>query len=271
MSVGLSTYAFFWRMSARAPRPLSLEAVVEQTAAAGAQVLQICDHPGLAAMSAAELAELRALGDGLGVAFEVGFRGVRAAQLLRFLEVARALGAGVVRTMLSAGDDRPALSEAVAELRAAVPRFDDAGVRLGLETYEVFSTAELVRVIEEVGESALGVCLDPANTVARLEHPKETIDQVTDYVVNLHVKDFAFQRASGLVGFTLSGCELGTGLLDVEYLYARVRPEARGISQIVEHWLPWQGSAAATIEAEERWTERSLAVMASLGGVGRGR
>ncbi len=265
MSIGLSTYAFFWRMSERAGRPLSLEAVVEQTAAAGAQVLQICDHPRLAALSATELVALRGLGADVGVAFEVGFRGVRAAQLERFLEVARALGARVVRTMLSAGDDRPTLGEAVAELRVAAPRFRDAGVRLGLETYEVFSTEELVRVVEEVGDPALGVCLDPANTVARLEHPKQTIDRVVDHVVNLHVKDFAFRRAPGLVGFTLSGCELGTGLLDVEYLYDRVRPGTRGISQIVEHWLPWQGSGKATVDTEKRWTAHSLAVMGRLG------
>ena len=265
MSVGLSTYAFFWRMSAQVGDPLSLEEVVDETAAAGAEVLQICDHPELVEHSATQLAALRARGAAAGVAFEVGFRGVRALQLDRFLEVAVALGAGVVRTMLASGDDRPAPFEAVAELRVAAPRFADAGVRLGLETYEACSTEELVRVVEEVGDPGVGICLDPANMVARLEHPSKTIDRAAAHVVNLHVKDFTFRRAPGLVGFSLVGCELGTGLLDVGYLYGRVRPRSRGISEIVEHWLPWQGSAQATVETEARWTAHSLAAMGRLG------
>lgn len=265
MTIGLSTYAFFWRKSDRASHPVSLEAMIEQTAAAGAEVLQICDVPQLEGLSAVELGQLKATGERVGVAFEVGFRGVRANRLERFLEVAKCLGAGVVRTMLGFNDDRPSVDEAVSELRAIAPRYAAAGVKIGLETYEMFSTRDLVRVVEGVDDPAVGICLDPANTVARLEHPRETIDQVAEHVVNLHVKDFFFARAPGLVGFSLSGCELGTGLLDLGYLYERVRPGARGISQIVEHWLPWQGSEEATIETEERWTARSLFLMRELG------
>ncbi len=146
---------------------------------------------------------------------------------------------------------------------AIAPRNAAAEVKIGLETYEM--TSDLVRVVEGVDDPAVGICLDPANTVARLEHPRETIDQVAGHVVNLHVKDFSFAKARGLVGFSLSGCELGTGLLDRGYLYDLVCPGARGISQIVEHWLAWQGSEGATIETEERWTARSLLVMKELG------
>ena len=261
MTIGLSTYAFFWRRSARVSHPLDLFAVIERTAAAGAGVLQICDVPDLERLAATELAALRAASEQVGVALEVGFRGVRSANLERFLEIAVALRARMVRTMLGAGTDRPTVREAVAELRAVAPRFADAGVKIGLETYEAFSTSDLVRVIAGVDDPGIGVCLDPANTVARLEHPRATIDQVAGHVVNLHVKDFAFERAPGLVGFALTGRELGAGMLDLEYLYDRVRPADHGISQIVEHWLPWQGDEVATVETEERWTEHSLAVM----------
>jgi len=266
VTIGLSTYAFFWRRSERVSRPLDLLAVIERTAAAGAGVLQICDLPGLERLSATELAALRAASEQAGVALEVGFRGVRSASLERFLDIAVALRARLVRTMLGAGADRPTVQEAVRELRAVAPRYADAGVRIGLETYEVFATSDLLRVVTGVGDPGIGVCLDPANTVARLEQPHATIDQVAEHVVNLHVKDFTFTRSPGLVGFALTGCELGTGLLDLGYLYDRVRPSERGISEIVEHWLPWQGDEVTTVETEERWTERSLAVMRGLAG-----
>lgn len=82
--------------------------------------------------------------------------------------------------------------------------FDDRSssvdVTLALETYEQVSTADLLTIVEAVGDPDLGICLDPANVVARLENPRETIDLCAEHVVNLHVKDFRFERQSGLIG-----------------------------------------------------------------------
>lgn len=51
MAIGLSTYAFFWRSWDAAPRPLSLVAMLDETARLGASVLQICDYPAIESMS----------------------------------------------------------------------------------------------------------------------------------------------------------------------------------------------------------------------------
>ena len=40
-------------------------------------------------------------------------------------------------------------------------------------------------------------------------------------------------------------------------------PDARGISRIVEHWLPWQGDSATTTALEQRWTEHTLSHLRS--------
>jgi len=37
-----------------------------------------------------------------------------------------------------------------------------------------------------------------------------------------------------------------------------VRPDERGINQVIEHWLPWQGDSATTITLEDEWTLHSL-------------
>lgn len=57
-------------------------------------------------------------------------------------------------------------------------------------------------------------------------------------VINRHVKDFAFSRRDGWVGFTVAGAPLGAGLLDYDGTAAAIRPRERGINQIIEHWLP---------------------------------
>jgi 3-oxoisoapionate decarboxylase len=261
MTVGLSTYAFFWQHSARASDPISVVGMVRRTAEAGADVLQICDYPAIETMTDAQVSAIRSAADGAGVKLELGIRGVRAKRLEAALKLAEDLGARVVRTMLFSATDRPTLSEAAEELRAAVRQYAAQGVKLSLETYEQVATEDLVSIIEEVGEADLGICLDPANVVARLENPRQTIDRTADYVVNLHVKDFRFERQAGLVGFSLAGCLLGTGQLDVDYLYEKVRPAERGISQIVEHWLPWQDDEATTIRTEREWTAHSLATI----------
>ena len=83
-------------------------------------------------------------------------------------------------------------------------------------------------------------------------------------VKNVHAKDFAFARQDGWVGFTYSGTPLGEGLHDYLHLHDTVRPDARGINQIVEHWLPWQGDPETTVRTEREWTRTALDYLRSI-------
>jgi sugar phosphate isomerase/epimerase len=263
VSTGLGTYAFFWQWHPSAAEPLSLEGMLERTAAAGVDRFQICDYPELEQWDGARLDALRATAEGLGVALELGTRGIGERHLARYLRLADRLGATLVRSMLNAGDHRPDRDEAVRLLAAAVPAYASAGVTLALETYEQVPVATLVDVVAAVGSPALGICLDPANCVAALELPMDTVRRTAPHVRNLHVKDFHFTRQDGWVGFSLVGCPLGEGLLPYAEMVALVDPDARGISRIVEHWLPWQGDSATTIALEQRWTEHNLSYLRS--------
>ncbi|GAB2889933.1 sugar phosphate isomerase/epimerase family protein [Streptomyces mayteni] len=261
MAYGLSTYAFFWRLSSRAPRPLSIHEMLDQTHELGGQVFQICDHPPVEALDDAALAAIRRQADSAGIALELGTRGVRPDHLRRYLTLAEKLGATFVRSMLNTADHRPSVAEATALLTEVVPEYAARGVTLGLETYEQVSTDDLLAVVRGVDSPHLGVCLDPGNSVARLERPIDVIDATAPYVVNIHVKDFAFTRRDGWVGFTYAGCRLGEGLLDYPYLVETVRPEEKGVNQIVEHWLPWQDGFEETARIEAEWTKHSIGTL----------
>ncbi|MEE3664021.1 TIM barrel protein [Brenneria sp. g21c3] len=258
MAIGLSTYAFFWRASSRVPTPLGLEAMLEQTAEAGASVFQICDYAALETLSAPELEHLRQRAVDQGVQLELGTRGLATEHLSRYLAMARALDVRFVRTMFNSAAHKPTQEEALALLRRVLPEFEKQDVRLGLETYEQVKTRDVLAVVDAIDSPALGICLDPGNCVAALEYPREVIDMAASRVVNLHIKDFAFARQEGWVGFTYSGCLLGNGLLDYDYLQQAVRPNENNINQIVEHWLPWQSNAEETCRLEEVWTRHSL-------------
>ncbi|MEU6447113.1 TIM barrel protein [Streptomyces sp. NPDC046979] len=259
MAYGISTYAYFWRHSTLAPEPMTLTAMLRDTAELGGRVFQICDYAPVETYDRARLADLRATADDLGLTLELGTRGIRPGHLLTYLDMARELGVTLVRSMLNTADHRPDTAEAVALLKEAVPRYADAGVTLGLETYEQVATDDLVSVVRAVGSPRLGIVLDPGNSVARLERPADVVAATAPYVVNIHVKDFAFTRRDGWVGFTYAGCPLGEGLLDHAGMVAAVRPGERGINQIVEHWLPWQdGGYDATARLEHQWTQHSI-------------
>jgi 3-oxoisoapionate decarboxylase len=258
MAIGLSTYAFFWRSSTRVDAPMSLHDMLKQTNELGCTAFQICDYPAVESLAAAELADLRATATDLGIELEVGTRGVEPAHLHRYLDICNQLGANMLRSMLYTATHRPSSSEAVGLLEEAMPGFESHGVTVALETYEQVPTAELVRVVESVGSDALGICLDPANCVAGLELPHDVVDRTAPYIKNMHIKDFAFTRQAGWVGFTLAGCPLGEGLLDYDDMIAVADPASRGINQIVEHWLPWQEDAETTCLLEAQWTQQGV-------------
>lgn len=259
--LGLGTYAFFWQHSDRAPRRMELPEMLRRTRELDAQVFQICDYAPVLGYSDEQLRALRSLADELGVTLELGTRGVAPEHLERYLRIAQALDARVLRSMVYSPDHRPTLSEAERLLKGVLPAFEEAGVTIALETYEQVGSRDLVALVEACGSTSLGICLDPANSVAALENPIDVIDRCAPYVANMHVKDFAFTRRGGWVGFTLEGVELGTGLLDYDYMIAKVDPDARGINRIVEHWLTWRENFEQTSRLENEWNARNLAYM----------
>ena len=261
--IGLGTYAFFWQHSALAPQPLSLADMLRRTRDLDVDLFQICDYAPILSYSAAELRDLRVLADDLGITLELGTRGVLPDHLASFLRMADTLGATTVRSMINTAEHQPSIAEAETLLRSALPAYEAAGVTVALETYEQVQSRDLVSLVEAVASPSLGICLDPANSVAALENPVDVIDRCAPYVANIHVKDFAFTRRGGWVGFTLEGVPLGTGLLDYDHMLATVKPAERGITQIIEHWLPLGETIEVTSALENTWNLSNLQYLRS--------
>ncbi|MFC8680299.1 sugar phosphate isomerase/epimerase family protein [Microbacterium ureisolvens] len=256
--IGLGTYAFFWQHSDQVPEPLSLVGAFEATKELGVELFQICDYAPLEAMTDAELSDAAAAAGDLGLTIELGTKGIEPDRLARFLELAGVFDAKLVRSMLYSPDNRPTLDQAEEWLRAALPAYEASGVDLALETYEQVATEDLVGLVARMDSERLGICLDPANVVARLELPRDCVERTAPYVKNVHVKDFAFARQPGWVGFTYGGEPMGEGLHDYPHLLETVRPRERGVNEVVEHWLSWQGDAETTVRTEREWTRRTI-------------
>ncbi|BDZ64916.1 sugar phosphate isomerase/epimerase family protein [Agromyces mangrovi Wang et al. 2018] len=262
--IGLGTYAFFWQHSDRVPEPLSLVGAFEATRALGVDLFQVCDYAPLLELTEREIGDAARAASDLGLTIELGTKGIAPDHLARFLRLADAFDARLVRSMVFGADFRPTLAEAKELLARSIRDYEAAGVTLALETYEQLPTAELVGLVERVGSDRLGICLDPPNVVAALELPRDTIDACAALTRNVHAKDSAFARQDGWVGFTYTGTPMGEGLGEYPYLFEQIRPREHGINEIVEHWLPWQGDPETTVRTEREWTATALEYLRSM-------
>jgi sugar phosphate isomerase/epimerase len=260
MDIGIGSYALFWEWHDH-PQPLPIAAMVDRAADLGCSVFEICDDPRIEDHSPDELVALRTRAAERGVRLQLGTRGIDPDHLARYLDIAEALGARVLRSMVQRPDAEQGAEHVAGLLRRTMSRLQSTGIALALETYEQIPTATLVAAVEAVDSPLIGICLDPANCIAALERPADVIDAAAPHALDLHVKDFAFARQEGWVGFALSGARMGDGQLDLAHELRALQSAGRSPAAIVEHWLPWQGDSATTVALERAWTDAALAAL----------
>lgn len=261
MRIGIGTYALFWEWNERNPDPISIEGMVDRAAELQCDVFQICDDPRLDSYDDEALRKLAGHASKRNVELELGTRGTSPEHLREFIHKAQLLNAHTLRSMVQAPEVAAGVHSVVANLQSQVSELERADVTLALETYEQVSTKQLVKIVRGVDSSRIGICLDPANCVSALEYPNDVIEMTSELVTNLHVKDFAFSRNAGWVGFLYAGAEIGQGMLDLDRELKAVYADGRSPAAIVEHWVPWQGDIDTTVEVERRWTHATLTAL----------
>jgi sugar phosphate isomerase/epimerase len=97
-------------------------------------------------------------------------------------------------------------------LRQVAPVAEETGVAVAIETS--FSAAQLIRIVDAVGSSKVGVYQDLANAVIYGQDPAATLRALGKRIVMLHVKD------TGPEG---GNCALGEGRVDWKACRAAVR------------------------------------------------
>ena len=268
MKIGIGSYAFRWAIGTgdRQPaHPLTPIQLLEKASALGAEVVQICDNMPLGCMPDAEIAALAGRAAGLGLDLELGIRGSRPEQLCRGLQVARLLGARVLRVVLDDDDWRPSPAQAAALLRDMLPDLRAADVILALENRFDMTPAELADLVRSVNDPRIGVCLDPLNSIALLVGVGETVAALAPLALSVHAKDAVVVRLGA--GFAIRGCPLGEGQVDLEGMLAAVcaaaavRTAGRSPNLLVEGWMDRLDDEAATLAQEEDWARRGIAYL----------
>lgn len=116
------------------------------------------------------------------------------------------------------------------------------GCRLNVETHEEITTAEVLELVEAVGEDVVGVTLDPANVLVRGEDPLAATCRVAPYVHLTHLRDAALCTTEAGIGRFLAPC--GEGVIDWPALLASLERAARAAPLLIEGAWPQRAEMA---------------------------
>jgi 3-oxoisoapionate decarboxylase len=255
MRIGLSSFIYRYAIAGlggQTDAPFGAVDLLERAAALGLQVVQFCENLPLARLTAAEREDLLGASRRLGVAIELGTRGLEIDALREQVDLAAALGSRALRLVLGAADPE-AISEA---LQPTLRRCHERGVGLAIENHCDLRSTQLAELIRRTDSRWLTVCLDTANSTGQLERPMETIATLAPYIGQLHLKDFAVEKSP--IGYRVVGRILGQGWLDVPAVLAAVLGRGRDPDVLLEQWMEPEGGLEETLAKEQAWVESSV-------------
>lgn len=264
MKIGIGTYAYRWGIG-RGPlvpaQPLTPADILDKARQHEVDLVQFADNLPLDRYSEAELAALSRRARDLGIELELGAEGLDAKVLGAYLGIAAALDARLVRIAPSAADAARGNDEIATEIATVIPAFRDRGVTIAVENHFHVPSPRLVDLIRRVDSPQFGVCLDVANSIACREWPRETIDLLAPYAVNLHLKDYRLMLDPNGVGLSFTGTPLGQGLTDIDHVLDALAAVGKDVNIILEHWLPLLADTDQTLRREDEWLASSIAAI----------
>ena len=260
MKLGLGSYALAWAIGVpgyEPEQPLDVFGFIQRAAEYGFELVQIADNLPLHALSEDDLGRLKRLAQGLGVAIEVGTRGIAKGNLARYLELAQFFESPLLRVVVDADGHHPSPDEVVSIVREVLPLFEKAGVTLAIENHDRFRASDLLGIVTTLDSSLVGICLDTVNSFGALEGPEVVVTMLAPYVVNLHIKDFVIRREGYNMGFRIAGTPAGQGDLDIPWLLDALGRKKAKVNAILELWPAPEASVGETIRKEAAWLKQS--------------
>jgi sugar phosphate isomerase/epimerase len=268
VKLGLSSYGVGWAVGVTGypppPTPLDAFGLVTLAHDLGLRLVQIADNLPLHALTADQRDALRRRADALGVAVEVGTRGLQHDHLMSYLEIAKAFGSSILRVVVDTADYHPDPAEVVERLRVLLPALQAANLVLAIENHDRFRARTLAEIITALDSPCVGICLDTVNSFGALEGPEVVVEVLGPFVVNLHIKEFVVRRVPHNMGFVVTGAPAGQGMLDIPWLLRTLQGYGRSFNAVIETWLDPLPDTAATIALERAYVEQSVAYLRSL-------
>jgi sugar phosphate isomerase/epimerase len=208
-----------------------------------------------------ELDELKVLARQRNIFLEVGTRGFDQDELCAYIEIAKRFDSPILRFVPWNGGEaqsRLSIDGLMQFLQSLLPACQEYGITLALENHFDIPEDDLARIVLRMNHPNLGICLDTTNSTGLLQHPLKTVETLAPYAVSLHLKDF-FVTKNGPKGYTITGCPLGTGWLDLPAVIRLVEEQPRRMNVLLELWVAPADTPEEMVRKEQDWIEQSIA------------
>lgn len=267
MHLGISTYSFPWSFGIGdfAPvKPFNYKDLLLVAAEKKIRYVQFGDNYPLHILPGNELDNLRKLADELQINIQVGTKGLTVLNVNNYLIIARRLKSSFLRIVIDSDDYRPAEEEVMSILTGLIPALIEANVQLIIENHDRFKAKTLKKIIEKTDPGWIGICLDTTNSLGAGEGIGEVTEILSPYTLNLHIKDFKIGRVEHKMGFTVSGCAAGDGMLDIPWLLKETGKHGKCETVTLELWSEPDQTIEQTIQKEKKWADKSIDYLKTL-------
>ena len=261
MQLGISTYSFPWRIGIKnftPPTPLTPHELLQYAAEKNIRFVQFGDNYPLHTLSPDQLDELKMQANRLRVHIQVGARKLTVDNILLYIPIALQLQTDFIRIVIDDEDYFPTESAVIEIINRLVPYLQRTQLVLAIENHDRFPVQTLKNIIESTNRDHVAICLDTANSLGAGEGLGEVLAVLAPYTINLHIKDFIVERLNHKMGFRISGCIAGTGILDIPSLISKLDKYGRCHSAILELWSDPGSTMEETIEKEALLVEKSI-------------
>ncbi|MEY3773939.1 MAG: hypothetical protein RLZZ129_719 [Verrucomicrobiota bacterium] len=148
-----------------------------------------------------------------------------AALVARQLELAAAIGADVLRTVIGFHETIHATIEQTrTAMETVLPLARRLGVRIAIENHEDVTAAELRQLMDALDDPFIGACLDTGNDLVVYGDPLTAARALAPRAFTTHLKDHRLARVAGTV-YSI-GVPLGSGDIDLPPIIAAIRQQS---------------------------------------------
>jgi sugar phosphate isomerase/epimerase len=264
MKVGISSLTFPWAIGfpdATPDHPLKPIHLLEKAQELGVGLVQYGPNMPLERMSESQLREVVKHANAWDIDLEMSTVGIAPETMRERIEFARRMDVILLRTTpeypLGTVPMRTEISNC---LRAIVEDLTRGEIGLAIDNSRI-PAPELNEMLEQIRSPWLGAALDTATPMALLQGWQTSIRVLGHRTLCLHIKDFVVQPAAHGMGFSVKGCPVGKGQLNIPWLvesFAALRIEP---SAILESWTPEQATLKETIGLEAEWAKQGIAYL----------
>lgn len=261
MELGISSFTYGWNITKNATNDLEVMDeidLVQKTIDFNLHCLQIGDNLSLHQLTDERKIKLRSALKKHKIRFEIGAKGLTEANLAKYIQLAIFFKSPLLRFVIDDENYIPDFSKIISIIKNQLEDLKSNQITLGIENHDRFKSKELAHIIESIGDHAVGICLDSANSIGAYEQLETVVAHLAEYTVNLHLKDISIRRATHKMGFVVEGALAGQGSINIPWLIDMIRKKGNCKTAILEQWVPLKDGLSMTRAVEIQWAYEGI-------------